>query len=83
MISPVLNNLELFEMDYNNSKSLENLKVFGGIQLICGFVELFWSSCVLLDMHYHSNDWRAYFTMSIVSWQVKITFLINFALKVY
>ncbi|CAG9536307.1 unnamed protein product [Cercopithifilaria johnstoni] len=55
----------------------ENLKLFGWIQLICGFVELFWSSCVLLDMHYHPNDWRAYFTMCTVSWQFISVILIS------
>uniref|UniRef100_A0A0R3RRI5 Transmembrane protein n=1 Tax=Elaeophora elaphi TaxID=1147741 RepID=A0A0R3RRI5_9BILA len=55
----------------------ENLKLFGWTQLICGFVELFWSSCVLLDMHYHSNDWRAYFTMCTVSWQFMSIILIS------
>uniref|UniRef100_A0AAF5PK48 Uncharacterized protein n=1 Tax=Wuchereria bancrofti TaxID=6293 RepID=A0AAF5PK48_WUCBA len=55
----------------------ENLKFFGWIQLTCGFIELFWSSCVLLDMHYHSNDWRAYFTMCTVSWQFISIILIS------
>nr|CDQ03318.1 Bm8412, isoform b [Brugia malayi] len=55
----------------------ENLKFFGWTQLTCGFIELFWSSCVLLDMHYHSNDWRAYFTMFTVSWQFISIILIS------
>ncbi|VDN84818.1 unnamed protein product [Brugia pahangi] len=56
---------------------LENLKFFGWTQLTCGFIELLWSSCVLLDMHYHSNDWRAYFTMCTVSWQFISIILIS------
>ncbi|KAL3990199.1 putative integral membrane protein [Acanthocheilonema viteae] len=62
--------IPIFPTLYSNQHE-ENLKLFGWIQLVCGFVELFWSSCVLLDMHYHSNDWRAYFAMCAVSWQVK------------
>ncbi|VBB25240.1 unnamed protein product [Acanthocheilonema viteae] len=69
--------IPIFPTLYSNQHE-ENLKLFGWIQLVCGFVELFWSSCVLLDMHYHSNDWRAYFAMCAVSWQVKVTFLITF-----
>ncbi|VDO26640.1 unnamed protein product [Brugia timori] len=57
---------------------LENLKFFGWTQLTCGFIELFWSNCVLLlHMHYHSNDWRAYFTMFTVSWQFISIILIS------
>ncbi|VDN05080.1 unnamed protein product [Thelazia callipaeda] len=48
----------------------ESFKVFGCMQLLCSFVELFWSSYILLDMKYHDNDWRAYFTMFNVFWQV-------------
>ncbi|KAM3728780.1 Eukaryotic translation initiation factor 3 subunit [Dirofilaria immitis] len=55
----------------------ENFKMFGYMQLACGFVELFWSSHVILDMHYHSNDWRAYFTMCAVYWQFMSVILIS------
>ncbi|EJW79902.1 hypothetical protein WUBG_09187 [Wuchereria bancrofti] len=62
---------------YYLANTQENLKFLGWIQLTCGFIELFWSSCVLLDMHYHSNDWRAYFTMCTVSWQFISIILIS------
>ncbi|KAL3990201.1 putative integral membrane protein [Acanthocheilonema viteae] len=68
--------IPIFPTLYSNQHE-ENLKLFGWIQLVCGFVELFWSSCVLLDMHYHSNDWRAYFAMCAVSWQFMSVILIS------
>uniref|UniRef100_A0A915PLZ8 DUF4283 domain-containing protein n=1 Tax=Setaria digitata TaxID=48799 RepID=A0A915PLZ8_9BILA len=55
----------------------ENLIIFGWVQLTCGYIELFWSSCVILDMHYHSSDWRAYFTLCTVSWQFTSIILIS------
>ncbi|VDN84894.1 unnamed protein product [Brugia pahangi] len=73
-----LGNWGFFEWTISFQKFvLENLKFFGWTQLTCGFIELFWSSCVLLDMHYHSNDWRAYFTMCTVSWQFISVILIS------
>ncbi|KAL3990200.1 putative integral membrane protein [Acanthocheilonema viteae] len=72
--------IPIFPTLYSNQHE-ENLKLFGWIQLVCGFVELFWSSCVLLDMHYHSNDWRAYFAMCAVSWQVKFMSVILISIE--
>uniref|UniRef100_A0A8R1TSW0 Uncharacterized protein n=1 Tax=Onchocerca volvulus TaxID=6282 RepID=A0A8R1TSW0_ONCVO len=68
--------IPIFPIFYSNQHE-ENLKLFGSIQLICGFVELFWSSCVILEMHYHSNDWRVYFTMFTVYWQFMSVILIS------
>uniref|UniRef100_A0A1I8EGJ0 Uncharacterized protein n=1 Tax=Wuchereria bancrofti TaxID=6293 RepID=A0A1I8EGJ0_WUCBA len=73
-----LGNWDLFEWPISFQHiAVKNLKFLGWIQLTCGFIELFWSSCVLLDMHYHSNDWRAYFTMCTVSWQFISIILIS------